>query len=139
MIYLILGWRLKVEICAKRASLWSSLPFCTNVGFYYNKFDDTTGCPRFIRSGALFFFFSPFSFLLSSFLITLSFISVYGALLSCTYIIEVIYNNGVKDSFQFIKKANTERIMEETKWWEIERTKWKRKKRLTVTRGETIE
>ena len=59
-----------------------------------------------------------------------NFLSVYGTLLSCTYIIEAIYNNGViKDSFQFIKKANTERIMEETKWWEIERTKWKRKKR----------
>ena len=45
-----------------------------------------------------------------------SFLSVYGALPSCTYIIEAIYNNGViKDGFQFIKKANTERIMEETK------------------------
>ena len=62
-----------------------------------------------MRSGALFFllFFS---------LLTLSFLSVYGALLSCTYIIEAIYNTGViKDSFQFIKKANTDRIMEETK------------------------
>ena len=55
--------------------------------------------------GSLFFFSSLFHFL-----------SVYGALLSCTYIIEAIYNIGViKDSFQFIKKANTDRIMEETK------------------------
>ena len=70
-----------------------------------------------------------FSFSLFLPFITLSFLSVYGALPSCTYIIEAIYNTGEKDSFQFIKKANTDRIMEETKRWEIERTKWKRKKR----------
>ena len=63
------------------------------------------------------------------FFLTLSFLSVYEVLLSCTYIIETIYNTGENDSFQFIKKANTDRIMEETKEWEIERTKWKRKKR----------
>lgn len=56
----------------------------------------------------LFFFFLS--------LTALSFLSVYGVLISCTIYSRAIYNTGVKEnSFQFIKKANTDRIMEETK------------------------
>ncbi len=90
----------------KRASKRSSLFVLPNVGYYSAKCGEMNNLPPTSSEAGLSFFSPPHPFIFS----------VYEVLPSCTYIIEAIYNiGGIKDSFQFIKKANTERILEETK------------------------